>query len=937
MCGLIVALSAALALTMTSSAALSAQQATPPATATSAAQRAMSPAAQKALVQKYCVTCHNDAQMTGGLSLESFNPSKVDPSVAGLMVGKLKRHAMPPAGMPQPDNATRDAFITALSAEAVNAPAGSHADAKTAAPPQMPHVVGAPKIVSFVHHGDVMSVAEQNTMVHTICTQCHVDQIKPGGLSFQHFDMAQATAHPKIAEDMLAKLRAGMMPKASAPVRPDAASIHAFVVSLEHRIDRAAAAHPDPGTRTFQRLNRTEYTDSIRTMLGLSVDVSQWLPPDTMSHNFDNIADVQQMSPTLLQSYLDAADEISRLAIGDPHAVASSLTYPASPTGSQMQHVPGAPYGTRGGVSAVHIFPADGTYTFNVLFFGVPTGQLYGSTVKDEHVEISIDGQRVALLAIDPHMSESSPHGLNLTTAPIQVKAGPHRVAAAFPKRFDGPIDDLLKPHRYTLADTQIGDGQGVTTLPHVRTLTVTGPLHVTGVSDTISRDRIFSCRPVSAADEVPCATSIIKRLAAEAYRRPVSATDLQPLLNFYQLGRRQGDFENGIRMALEAILASPHFLFRLEPRPVTVSAGQNYQIPDMALASRLSYFLWATPPDATLITLAQQGRLHQSTVLDAQVHRMLQDPRAYALSTRFAAQWLRLQDVDKVRPDALQYPQYDATLAEAMKTETEDFFNSIVTGDHDVLDLLTADYTYANQELAAFYGIDGVAGPQFRKVSLAGTHRRGILGEGAIQVEPSVADRSDPVLRGKWVLEVLLGQPPPPPPPNVDTNLDDSAKAVQGGKTLSVRQRMEEHRANPFCASCHSVIDPIGLSLENFGPSGHWRIRDNGVPVDASTVLYDGTAMNGLDGLEQAMLGHRDTFLRVFTENLMAYALGRQVEYFDMPTVRAVIHRAAQHGNRFSSYVIGIVESDAFRMSRAGALSAANADHQDHQKNGSN
>ncbi|HEY7790853.1 MAG TPA: DUF1592 domain-containing protein [Vicinamibacterales bacterium] len=938
--GILVALAGGLALGFGLQASPAAQQASansttapPAATASASAQGTMSPAAQKAVVQKYCVTCHNDAQMTGGLSLQQFDATKVDPSIAGLMVGKLKAHAMPPAGMPQPDNATRAAFIAALQAEAVGQKGSSKPSSASAAPPKMPSRTGPAKIVSFVHHGDVMSVAEQDKMVHAICTQCHIDAIKPGGLSFEHLHMADLPVkHPDIAENMIAKLQAGMMPKASAPVRPDQASINAFVASLESRIDKRAATHPDPGSRTFQRLNRVEYAASIRNLLGLSVDVSQWLPPDTMSHNFDNIADVQEMSPTLLQAYLDAADEISRLAVGDPHVVASAASYPASTTASQVEHVPGAPLGTRGGLSVLHVFPADGTYSFKALLFAVSTGGLFGSRLANQQIEISIDGQRVALLKVDPQMSESKPHGLELSTPPIEIKAGQHRVSAAFLKESDAANDDLMAPERYTLADLDIGDDFGVTEYPHLRILTITGPMHVTGVSNTISRDKIFVCRPITAGDELPCATRIVRKLATEAYRAPVSATELQPLMKFYQLGRQQGDFENGIRMALQAVLASPHFLFRLEPRPVTVKAAANYRIPDLALASRLSYFLWATPPDATLIKLAEQDRLHEPTVLEAQVKRMLQDPRAYALSTRFAAQWLRLEDVDKVRPDALMYPQYDATLARDMKTETEDFFNSIVTGDQNVLNLLTADYTYVNQDLANFYGIKGVAGPQFQKVSLDGTHRRGILGEGAIQVETSVAERSDPVLRGKWVLEVLLGQPPPPPPPNVDTNLDDSAKSVENGKPLSVRQRMEEHRANPFCASCHSVIDPIGLSMENFGPSGHWRIRDNGVDVDNSTTLYDGTKMVGLDGLVTAMMKHQDTFLTVFTENLMAYALGRQVEYFDMPTVRAVIDQAKRHGNHFSSYVMGIVQSDAFRMSRAGTLTADSADvHQNH------
>jgi hypothetical protein len=380
--------------------------------------------------------------------------------------------------------------------------------------------------------------------------------------------------------------------------------------------------------------------------------------------------------------------------------------------------------------------------------------------------------------------------------------------------------------------------------------------------------------------------------------------------------------------MALQAMLVSPHFLFRIEPQPASVEPGESYPVSDLALASRLSYFLWAQPPDSRLVQLARTGRLHRVTVLDAEVRRMLKDPRALALSTRFAAQWLRLQDVAKMRPDAVRYPMYDATLQKAMVKETELFFDSIVRDDRSVLDLLTADYTYANERLAAFYGIPNVAGPELRRVSLAGTHREGLLGQGSILVETSVANRTDPVLRGKWVLEVLLGQPPPPPPPNVPP-LEATGAVSASGKPLTVRQRMEEHRKNPFCASCHKVIDPIGLALENFEPTGRWRVADNDVPVDTSTVLYDGTKMAGLDGPEglvHALLQHQDTFLRVFTENLMAYALGRQVQYFDMPTVRAIVQDASRHDNQFSSFVLGIVNSPAFRMNRAAPVTATSA-----------
>ena len=808
--------------------------------------------------------------------------------------------------------------------------------------------------LAYAHDGDRMTAAVQTTLLQTICIQCHTDQRKPGGVTFEHVSMDDIAGQPELAERMIAKLRAGMMPPASAPKRADEGSLHAFVVSLENRIDEAARAQPQHGSRPSQRLNRAEYARSIRAMLGLDVDVTQWLPPDTMSHNFDNIAAVQNLSPTLLQSYLDAASEISRLAVGDLEATPTSVSYEVPQFVSQTGHVADAPLGTRGGLSVVHIFPADGKYRFRLRLFSTLGGRLFGLTTIGERIQIAIDDRQVAMLDVDPRMSEAVPKGLTLETATLDVTAGPHRVSAAFVETAEGPVDDLIAPQAYTLADLDIGDAKGLTVLPHLRTLAIDGPFTVTGVSGNVSRERIFVCRPTAASDEIPCVRTIITNLAGQAYRGRPSDAQLQDLMRFYAQGRASGGFEAGIRMALQAMLASPHFLFRIEtepegsapaaspglrsrpstlrpaqgrsgrsgfktrnaPQPASVRPGVDYSVSDRALASRLSFFLWSEPPDSALLKLAGSGQLHDRTVLEAQVHRMLADPRSLALSTRFAAQWLRLQDVAKVRPDAVKYPTYDGTIERDLIRETELFFDSIVRNDASVLDLLSADYTYANERLAKYYGIPDVVGPAFRRVPLGGTHRTGLLGHGSILVETSVATRTNPVLRGKWVLEVLLGQPPPPPPPNIPP-FDATVAVSADGRPLTVRQRMEEHRKSPFCASCHRVIDPIGLALEHFEPTGQWRIADNDVPVDASTVLYDGTPINGLDGLVQALLKHQDTLLRVFTQNLMAYALGRDVQFFDMPAVRSIVARAEANGNRFSSYVLGIVNSDAFRMNR--------------------
>jgi hypothetical protein len=472
-----------------------------------------------------------------------------------------------------------------------------------------------------------------------------------------------------------------------------------------------------------------------------------------------------------------------------------------------------------------------------------------------------------------------------------------------------------MAPIDHTLADTTIGTDYGVKTLPHLREFRINGPHNVTGISETVSRRKIFTCRPTSAEDEKPCAQQIVSQLASKAYRRPLNEMDLEGLMSFYETGTAEGDFESGIRTALQAILASPHFVFRLEEAPAVDEAGGVHRLNDLSLASRLSFFLWATVPDEELVKLASEGTLSDPAVLSREVERMLGDPRSEALATRFAAQWLRLQDLDKIDPDYLHYPLYDDTLAEALKRETELFFENLVREDRSVLEIVTADYTFVNERLARHYGIGNVTGSQFRRVKLEGDSRRGILGHGSILTLTSVADRTSPVIRGKWILEVLLGSPPPPPPPNVP--LLEATTESAGGKALSVREAMELHRSNPACTSCHVVIDPLGLALENFDATGAWRIKDNGVPVDASGELYDGTPLGGPAGLRQALLKYQDVLITSFTESLMTYALGRRVEYYDMPTVRRIVGEAKASDYRVSSFIKGIVGSPAFQMTR--------------------
>jgi len=767
-----------------------------------------------------------------------------------------------------------------------------------------------------------LSIDSQNQLVKQYCASCHSERGKAGGLSLATFDAAKIEEHADTTEKMIRKLRTGMMPPPNAR-RPEPALIASFVDTLETRIDAAAALNPNPGWRPFQRLNRAEYQRAVRDLVGIDVDVTAFLPPDTISRGFDNVADVQNFSPTLMESYLRAASQISRLAVGDRNASATSVTYKIGRTASQMRQVEGAPMGTRGGTSVVHTFPADGEYVIKMSMHNEPLGGIYGRTSMatmdiKEQVEVSINGERAALVDLNTRMSETDPrNSLEIKTPPIHIPAGPQRVSAAFIQRFDGPLDDLLIPLENTLADVNISFG--VTALPHMRDMTILGPSSVTGVSDTISRRMIFSCRPTTAKEEETCAADILKRLSAQAYRGSATADDLQDAMQFYDQGRKKGDFESGIRMALQSILVSPRFLFRLEQAPQAdvkiVKAARTYRVSDQDMASRLSFFLWGTVPDTDLLKAASLGTLHTPAGLEKQVRRMLADRRSEALSTRFGSQWLRLQDLEKIHPDYLIYPQYDDTLAHAMQRETELFFDSLVREDRSMLDLLTADYTFVNERLAKHYGIPNVTGSAFRRVQTP-EYRRGIFGHGSILTLTSNADRTSPVQRGKWVMEVLLGSPPPPPPPNVP--LLDDVKAAIGGKMLSTRERMEEHRKNPACTSCHRVIDPLGLALENFDATGAWRIKDNEVPVDSVGDLYDGTKMEGPAGLRQAMMKHSDVFLLSFTENLMTYALGRRVEYSDMPAIRAILRDAAKNNNRMSSFVLGVVNSAAFRMANA-------------------
>jgi mono/diheme cytochrome c family protein len=769
-------------------------------------------------------------------------------------------------------------------------------------------------IAPAVAHAAVPAAgAAETALVKQYCTGCHNDRAKAGQLSLASFDASKAAEHVATTEKMIRKLRAQMMPPPGAR-RPEPEQIQAMIAALETRIDHAAALNPNPGSRPFQRLNRADYGRAVKDLLGIDVDVAALLPADTISAGFDNVADSQAFSATLMESYLRAAARVTALAIGDPAAAATETNYRVPKTASQLSRVEGAPFGTRGGLSVPHTFPADGDYVFKVELHSNACGVLFGGPNAGEQVEVSVDGERKAILDINPRMAETTT-GLSLKAPAVHIKAGVHRVSAAFIQRFEGPVNDLIAPIDHTLADTQIGVAVGITTLPHVKDFSIVGPYNVTGISDTASRKKIFTCRPTSAADEAACAGRIMRQLATQAFRGAVSERDFASLMKFYTDARKEGDFEYAIGGAIEAILASPQFLFRLESTPATLRAGQSFRLGDMELASRLSYFLWGAAPDAELSKLAAQGRLSAPGVYEKQAARLLADPRSESLSKRFARQWLRLGDVDGVLPDAVAYPYFDRTLGDAFIKESELFFDSLVREDRSILDLVTADYTFVNERIARHYGIPNVTGNAFRRVTLP-PERRGITTHGSVLVLTSVADRTSPVMRGKWVMEVLMGSPPPPPPPGVP--LFSETKGEAAGRVLTVRERMEEHRKNPQCTSCHRVIDPLGLALENFDVTGKWRIKDAGMPVDPTGTLYDGTPMTGPDGLRAALLKHQDVFLLSFTENLMTYALGRRVEPSDMPAVRKLIKDAGKRGLKVSAFVEALVTSPVFTNGRA-------------------
>jgi mono/diheme cytochrome c family protein len=772
--------------------------------------------------------------------------------------------------------------------------------------------------------------ARYTAVINQYCVGCHNARLKTAGLSLEKLDLADIPANGEVWEKVVRKLERGAMPPQGAR-RPDPATYVGVTEWLGGELDRAAASHPNPGRPLPHRLNRAEYANAIRDVLALDIgDVASLLPPDDSAYGFDNIAEALGFSRVLLERYVSAAGRLSALAVGDPDVSPGSETFVLRQDFSQDQHVEGQPFGTVGGMIERFTFPLDGEYILSAQLMRTNVDAPRG--LEDpRQVEFTLDGQRVFLASIGgtspgiPGAAGGPGSKAKLSRADaadaqlrvrIQVKAGPRAVGVAFIQRSLGEGTRRLQPYRSSF------DSYDATGMPHVKTLSITGPFNATGPGDTPSRRRIFECRPTLAkgfggsgpakpADEEPCATRILSTLARRAYRGFATDTDRQRLLEFYRAGRRDGNFETGIQRALQRILASPKFVVRVEHAPAEARGGP-YRISDLELASRLSFFLWSSVPDDELLALAGEGRLKVPATLAQQVRRMLADPRAEALVSNFAGQWLQLRNLKNAVPNEDLFPEFDDNLRQAFARETELFFGSIMREDHNVLDLLTADYTFVNERLAKHYRIPNVYGSEFRRVTIAEDARRGLLGQGSILTSTSNANRTSPVVRGKWILANLIGMPPSPPPPNVPPLKENADE----GRTLTIRQQMEEHRNNPVCASCHKLMDPLGFAMENFDAVGAWRTRDAGGPIDASGQFLDGTPLTSVVGLRQALVTRPNVFAGTLTEKLLTYALGRGLGYHDMPAVRKIVRDAAGHDYRFSSLVLGIVASTPFQES---------------------
>jgi hypothetical protein len=765
-------------------------------------------------------------------------------------------------------------------------------------------------------------------MLNSYCEKCHNATDWTGGVAFDTMQPQGIPQDAKVWEAAVSKLRGRMMPPPGEK-QPDQATINSFVSWMEDNLDRAAAAHPDAGYVSLHRLNRVEYASAVKDLLNVEVDPAALLPQDTKSDGFDNVASVLKVSPTFLDQYISAARTVAALAVGSAHASRAIVTYRAGPH-DQAFHVDGLPLGTRGGMSVVHNFPADGTYTFNL---SVGTGLGYIGDLAQEHkVVFLIDGRQVLERSIggpqdfkdaDQKQQEATKEfAARFRDIKLPMTAGPHELVLTFVQRAQSESDDWL---------ATFNPISGMGGLPRIGGLEINGPVDVTGLSETPSRAKIFSCRPTDPSQESACARQILSALTRDAYRRPVTEADLAAPLRFFEVGRQGKDFDAGIQNAIVAILASPKFLYRVEADPQVATAVKvsstpaAYHLSDLELASRLSFFLWSQGPDPQLLSDAVSNKLHEPAVLDAEVRRMLADPRASALITNFAFNWLQVDSMDKIQADPNVFPYFDEDLRIAFRKEMELFVGSVLLQDRPVTDLLNANWTYLNERLALHYGIRSVRGSEFRRVELTDSHRFGLLGKGAILMGTSYANRTAPVLRGAYVLEVIYGTPPHAPPPAIPALKEN----VPGAKPLTIRERMQMHRSQPSCNACHGIMDPIGMSLENFDAMGKWQTKDaeTGTLLDTAGKMADGTLVNGPDDLRKVLASHSDQFVQTLTVNLLTYALGRSVEYFDMPVVRQIVRDADHKGDRFAAIVMGIVGSPEFQMQQPQDSGAKSAD----------
>ena len=784
---------------------------------------------------------------------------------------------------------------------------------------------GAPPSFARPAPESVAATGEHQATLDRYCLTCHNDRLRIAGLALDAADVEAVGDDAATWEKVARKLRTRTMPPSPRP-RPDEASYDGLVAYLEAELDRAAEAAPDPGRRpALHRLNRAEYANAVRDLLALEIDAAALLPPDDASYGFDNIGDVLRVSPALLDSYLDAARTVATRAIGDRAAAVEQVTHRVPPDLTQDRRLDGLPFGTRGGARIERYFPVGGEYDVQVRlqrnFIG---GRIMGLT-EAHQIEITVDGERVELFTVGGRRGAAEAeseeaearrrtYGDREADAGLRVRvplqAGRRVIGVSFLDRPASQVEGARLPYLRSFAIL----GEATEGLPHVDTVTITGP-HGAAGGETPSRARIFTCRPASRADEPACARSILTTLARHAYRRPVSEGDVATLLDFFEAGRRDGGFEAGVRLGLQRLLMSPDFIFRVERDPVDAEPGTAYRVSDLELASRLSFFLWSSAPDDELLALAEGGRLREPGILEDEVRRMLRDDRASALVDNFAGQWLHLRNVPHAVPDTRIFPDFDDNLRAAMRRETELLFETIVREDRSVLDLLGARYTFVNERLARHYGIPGIYGSRFRRVPLADDSARGgLLGQASIQMVTSYPNRTSPVLRGKWLLENVLGTAPPDPPADVPAIEETTAD----GQPRSMREAMVQHRANPACASCHQVLDPLGFGMEHFDAVGAWRDTDGpNVPVDATGSLPNGARFDGPRELRETLLRQPESFVRVVAERLLTYALGRGVEHYDLPAVRAVARSAAQDDYRFSTLVMSIVESVPFQMRR--------------------